>query len=170
MYAMTKEQQPKILLEQTPADRILEGVAVAGLLLMLILPAVYYNELPDTIPTHFNGAGKADGYGNKLTVWVLPLIGLGLYTMLTFINRSPQQFNYPVKVTPENAQRQYELATRLIRMLKAVIMLLFVYICYMVIQGALSGEASLGAGFIWVTLTAVFGTIAWYWRAAYRER
>ncbi len=170
LNAMTNEQRPKIDLEQTPADRILEGVAAAGLLILLVLPAVYYQELPGTIPIHFNAAGAADGYGDKSMVWMLPLIGLGIYLMMTFINRRPHIFNYPVKITPENAEQQYKTATRLIRILKAAIMLLFAYICWGMIQGALSGQASLGPVFLWITLGAIFGTLVWYLWTAVRER
>lgn len=163
---MTNEQRPKIELEQTPADRILEGVAAAGLIVLWVLPAAYYNDLPDTIATHFNAAGEADGYGPRITLWLLPLIGLGLYIGLTLVNRYPRIFNYPVKITPENAERQYQLATRLIRMLKTGIMWLFTYLCWLIVNSASSGQATLNPVFLWIVMGSVSGMIMWYmWRA-----
>lgn len=170
MYAMAKEQQQKIELEQTPADRILEGVAAAGLLVLLAVPAAYYSELPDTIATHFNAAGEADDYGPKVSIWLLPLIGLGVYVALTLLNRQPQIFNYPVKITPENAERQYQLATRLIRVLKAGITWMFVYLCWLIVNAALTARATLEPDFLWIVLGGVFGTIGWYMWQAYRDK
>lgn len=170
MYAMPKEQQHKIALEPSPADRILEGLALAGLVVLLAVPAVYYSDLPDTIPTHFNAAGEADDYGPKITIWLLPLIGLGLYVALTLINRQPQIFNYPVKITPENAGRQYQLATRLIRLLKAGITWMFVYLCWLIVNAALTARATLGPVFLWIVLGGVSGTIGWYMWQAYRDK
>lgn len=167
---MSNAQRPKIALEQTPADRILEGLAAAGLVVLLALPAVYYSDLPDTIPTHFNAAGEADDSGSKLTIWLLPLIGLGLYGALTLINRQPQIFNYPVRITPENAERQYQLATRLIRVLKAGIMWMFVYLSWLIINAALSGRAAIGPVFLWIVLGGVSGIIGWYMWQAYRGK
>lgn len=164
---MPNEQRPKITVELTPADRILEGVAAAGLVVLLVLPLAYYGELPDIVPTHFNAAGEADGYGGKWTIFLLSFIGLALYALLTFINSRPHTFNFPVKITPENAERQYRMATRLVRIQKTLIMPMFAYISWAVIQGALSGHASLGAGFMWIVLAGVFGSIGWYYRATY---
>ena len=167
---MANTQGPKIVLEQSPADRILEGLAATGLVVLLVLPAVYYNDLPEIIPTHFDAFGEADGYGGKWTILLLSFIGLALYGLLTFVNSRPQHMNFPVRITPENAKRQYRLATRLIRILKALIMPMFAYISWSVIQGALSGHASLGAGFLWVVLAGVFGAIGWYFKSAYWDK
>lgn len=167
---MAKENQLKIEPEQTPADRILEGVAAAALIVLLILPALYYGELPESIPTHFNAAGEADDYGDKWTILLLSFISLAIYALLTFINSRPYILNFPVKITPENTERQYRLATRFIRILKAGITGMFAYISWAVMEGALSGRPSLGAGFMWFVIAGVFGTIGWYSWAAMKAR
>lgn len=167
---MAKENQSKIEPEQTPADRILEGVAAAALVALLVLPAAYYRDLPENIPTHFNAAGEADGYGGKWTIFLLSFIGLAIYALLTFINGRPYILNFPVKITPENTERQYQLAARFLRILKIVITVMFLYLSRAVIAGALSGRASLGAGFIWMVIAGVFGTIGWYSWAALKAR
>jgi hypothetical protein len=47
---------------------------------------------------------------------------------------------------------------------------MFLYLSRAVIAGALSGRASLGAGFIWMVIAGVFGTIGWYSWAALKAR
>lgn len=167
---MTKEQRPRIVLEQTGFDRALEGLALSGLLVLILLPLVYYGDLPETIPQHFNAKGEADGFGSKTFVWFLPGLGIVLYSMMTLLNRNPHIFNYTVKITPENAEAQYRLATRLIRWLKAFVVLLFVYITWGIISGALTGKTSIGSWFLFVVLAINFGTIGWYWSASWRKR
>ena len=167
---MATESRPKVRLDPSQADWILEGLALTGLLMLVLLPTAYYGELPDIIPQHFNARGDVDDWGPKSVLWLLPAVGLGLYLLLTLINRWPHIFNYPVKITPENAARQYQLATRLIRVLKAVIMLVFSYLCWGIIQSALAEKSSLGPAFLWITLGLVFGTIGWYVWTAFRGK
>jgi len=167
---MAKEQRPRIAIELTGLDRALEGLALSGLLVLILLPAVYYADLPDTIPQHFNAKGEADGFGSKTFVWFLPGIGAALYIFMTVLNRSPHIFNYTVKITEENAAEQYRLATRLIRWLKAFVVLLFVYITWGIISGAMTGKTSLSPWLLFVVLAINFGTIGWYWTASWRKR
>jgi len=57
---------------------------------MLALPALnlefVYASLPDTVPIHFNAAGKANGFGSKktlgYTLLFLSVVAVGLYLLL----------------------------------------------------------------------------------------
>ena len=65
--------------------------------LLLLLPVFmllfFWNELPDKVPLHWNLRGEVDGYGPK---WVLPLINIGTYALLTLLPRiDPRRENYP---------------------------------------------------------------------------
>ena len=61
-------------------------------LLLLSTPFIYlftfYNSLPDTIPTHFNIKGEADGFGSKSMAFFGPVfIGIvSLFTYMVMIN------------------------------------------------------------------------------------
>ncbi len=150
------EVRPKIKIERTPTDNILEimgWVALAGL---WILTLVNYSDLPDTIPTHFNGAGKVDNYGGKATLFMLPIIATLAYIGLTVLNNYPHIFNYPTKLTAENALRQYTSATRMIRYLKFVIVLVFSLIVFMTLRTAAGESEGLGAWFLPFTLGLIF--------------
>ncbi|MFQ5447690.1 MAG: DUF1648 domain-containing protein [Saprospiraceae bacterium] len=166
---MAKEQRPEIKLEFQSFDLILEGLALMGTIALVVLPLIHLHQLPDEIPTHFNASGTPDGYGSKMTLWLLPLIGIGQYVLLTFIARYPQSYNYPVKITGENAVRQYLIAVRMIRMLKAIIAVIFTFITYKMIATALGETEGLGSYFIVVFLVAVFGPIGYYFVRAGRK-
>lgn len=159
--------RPIIKIEQEPVDRILEFVALAGVLVMLIYSAASYGALPERIPMHFNAAGEPDGFGGKKMIWLLPAIGLVSYLGMTLMNRYPHTFNYLVKITEENARYHYRTATRMINTLKAVIMALFAYIHYMTIQVALGKMTGLGPWFLPVFLVAVLGTVGYFlWKSS----
>ena len=102
-------------------------IALAGL---LILPLLYYWDLPGSIPQHYEMNGQPDAFGSKWMIWLLPLVGLIMYSGLTILNRYPNAFNYPVRITDENALRQYAFATKLVRSLKAFVASLFCYLNY----------------------------------------
>lgn len=167
---MATAPRPKIELEWSPLDRILEGLAGAATLLLLVLPAVYYNDLPDQIPTHFNAAGTPDGFGARFTVWFMPLLGVVLYLFMTILNRFPHQFNYLVTITPDNAKHQYTAATRLVRGLKTGILLLFVFITWKVIGGAIEGNSRLGSGFVLVLFLSTGLPMIWYFRQSFSKK
>ena len=55
---MMETQRPRIEIEPTPIDRVVDTLAMMGLLYMVAIVAINYPGLPETIPTHFNSAGK----------------------------------------------------------------------------------------------------------------
>jgi uncharacterized membrane protein len=154
--------RPVLKPEWGPADWLLEAIALIMLAITIGFLAYTYPKLPATIPTHFNGSGQPDEMGNKLTVLVLPGISLFMYLILTGINLFPHTFNFPGKITPQNAMRQYTLATRLVRYLKAIVITLFFSICYFTTQVALNKATGLGLWFMPVFLAMVFVPIIIY--------
>lgn len=156
------EERPKIKLELTTADKIFEIVGWFLILAVWGLIITNYSNLPDTIPTHYNGAGQADGFGGKATILMLPLIATILFVGLTVINKFPHIFNYPTNITQDNALRQYTYATRLIRYLKLIVILIFGLIAFKTIQNA-NGEADgLGIWFLPMTLGLIFIPLTYY--------
>ena len=161
------EKRPKIKIRLEPVDIIWEMLGILGLVLLFAFPIIYYSHLPDTIPIHFDLKGNADGYGSKVTVWLLPIIGLFTYVMMFVINLYPHTFNYLVPITPENAPRQYQIACRMIRVLNTVIVLGFTYFVYAFIQDALGKTNGLSLWFIAAYIIAIFAVIIW---ALYRSK
>ncbi len=134
------EDRPKIRPEMGPADWVMELLAMAGLALLFGYAVYWYRFLPDTIPTHFSAGGKVDGYGSKGSLFMLPAIGVFIYALLTLVSLIPHTFNFPGKITPQNALRQYRLAIRLIRVLKIVLVFLFFFIVMMIVRSALNAR------------------------------
>jgi uncharacterized membrane protein len=52
----------------------------------VIAGALFWNQLPDPMPSHWNAAGEIDGYMPKFWgIWLMPLMTLGITLLLAFV-------------------------------------------------------------------------------------
>lgn len=116
-----------------------------------------WNHLPAKIPTHYNGAGEADSWGSKWSIWPMYIISLALYAGISFVERYPSIWNTDVTITRKNKDAAYLLLKHLIVTLKAVTTLIF---CYINVYGT-TGR-NLGTWFLPVSIIITFGTMAYY--------
>ncbi|KGR85000.1 DUF1648 domain-containing protein [Lysinibacillus odysseyi] len=135
--------RPKVHIEKTTLTKFADILGNAGILVMILLVALNWGSLPDTVPTHFNGAGDADGWGSKFTLLILPVIAIFLHILLGVVERKPHLHNYPVRLTEENAPLFYAESVKIINLTKNIIALMFAYITYHIIRGALNGSDQL---------------------------
>ena len=129
-------ERPKLKIPLTTSDKVIEALCWSGLLSIWVIAFLFYAQLPDIIPTHFNGAGEIDGMGSKKTIWLLPAITTILFAGFTVLNCYPHTFNYLEEITPANAERNYRMGTRILRYSKLFVVLLFGAIILQVISAA----------------------------------
>jgi len=158
----TMSKRPKLKLELTTFDKTLEILGWTSILAIWVLTITNYTNLPDTIPIHYNGAGQADGFGGKATILTLPLIATVLFVGMTILNKFPHIFNYPTNITQDNALRQYTNATRMIRYLKFIIVIIFGLIAFKTIQNANGQADGLGIWFLPLTLGLIFIPLTYF--------
>ena len=159
---MTSEERPKLKIQLSPTDKVLELLGWGVLLALWAWTGTSFSNLPDTIPTHFNAAGEADGFGSKASIIGLPVIATLLYIGLTLLNRVPHIFNFPTPVTEDNALKQYTNATRMIRYLKLILVFVFAGISYQTIQQANGTGEGLGLWFLPLTLVLIFVPLIYF--------
>ena len=155
----TNMHRPKLNINLTKVDYLVEIIGFIGIFCLFFLPTYYYNDLPDRIPMHFNVLGEADSYGNKLMIWLVPIITLLLYIGMTILNKHPHFFNYPTQVTNENAERFYKIATKSIRFLKVLIVVLLFYLNFRIIKIGLDEQAGIGYLFFPIFFILIIGLI-----------
>ncbi|MBL7137312.1 MAG: DUF1648 domain-containing protein [Bacteroidales bacterium] len=154
--------RPIIRPEMGPADLILEILAIVSLLGFIGFTLYFISRLPDSVPTHFDASGKPDDFGSKASLWMLPVVALVLYAILSLVSRIPEKFNYPVKITQANARRQYTLGVRLIRCLKLAMILMFFFISYKTVMVAQANSGGLGIWFFPVLIGIILIPIIIY--------
>jgi uncharacterized membrane protein len=148
-----KKERPIVKIELTLWDKSLEMLGWFILIMFWILTILNYSNIPGTIPTHFDLTGKPDGFGDKSSIFILPVISSVLYIGMTILNRFPHIFNYPTKITNQNAERQYTIATKLIRYLKLIIVFTFSTIGLM--TSLISNNKLSGLGILFLPLYLV---------------
>ena len=120
--------RPKIKPALTHSDRAIEKISLILLTFLWAFTIFSFLKLPEIIPIHFDARGRPDNYGNKWTLFLLPVIGTIVYAGITYLNKFPWVFNYLVQITEENVESQYSIATRMLRILKCSIMIIFISI------------------------------------------
>lgn len=163
------EEGPEIKLDLTITDQIFEILGWISLVAVWVFTITNYNNLPDVIPIHFNGAGQADGFGGKATILTLPIVSTILFIGMTVLNKFPHLFNHPTNITKENKLRLYTNATRLIRYLKLILVIIFGFIVFKTIQNV-NGEADgLGNWLKPITLGMIFIPVMYFVFRAYKS-
>ncbi len=124
-HTKNSNTRPRLNLQLSSADKFLELIGLVALLGMWVMVVQAYDTIPDTIPVHYNMQGEADRWGAKENILGLPIVATVLYVGLTVLNRFPHLYNYLTEITPANARRQYIIATRMIRVLKLMVVIVF---------------------------------------------
>ena len=164
------ETRPKINVSLSPLDKILESTGKLLIIIIWGLTLFVFLKLPTVIPTHFNASGQPDGFGNKLTILILPIIATLVYFGLTKLNQHPHTFNYISSITEDNAEKQYTIATRMLRVLKIALLIVFSHIIlftYFTTKGITNG---LGIWFLPLILSIVLIPIIFYIFKLYKTK
>tara|TARA_X000001036_G_scaffold62735_3_gene53087 strand:+ start:3886 stop:4383 length:498 start_codon:yes stop_codon:yes gene_type:complete len=159
--------RPKIRTQKNVWDRVLEAIAIGALVYGIVVVLQAWSTLPTTIPTHFDAAGNADGFGNKGMIWLLPAISAVMVPSMLFLRRFPWLSNVPIEITVDNAAYQYALTVRLLSLLSCTVSLLFTVLVYDTISIAGGGNSLLGWAFMPVFIGGVMAPILWYFFKAF---
>lgn len=162
--------KPKVKIQPTTADWILEVTALIGLLLIILIVILSYKNLPDVIPRHYTGNGQPDGYGRKSLLFVSPAIAIVIYIILTLAVKYPNMLNYPVRITRENASKQYTNLMMMVRIVKTLIVAMLLYVTFVTIQIGLGRMHGLGNWFLPVVVFSLLGTIGLFIHRGFRLR
>lgn len=62
---------------------VLSLLVLLGTIAFLI---IYWKHIPDQVPTHFGASGQIDGWGEKKSLLLLPVLSVLIYLLLTGCN------------------------------------------------------------------------------------
>ena len=165
-----KNERPKIRPPRKFLDRVLEAIAIGATIFGVVLVIQAWPTLPQTIPTHFDAAGNADGFGPKGTMWLFPAIGIVMIPLMLILRLFPWLSNLPIKITEENAEYQYTLVVRLLSLMACVVSLLFLALIYDTITIAGGGTSLLGGWFMPLFAGGIIGSLLWYFFKVFKGR
>jgi uncharacterized membrane protein len=144
-------------LKYTKFQKIIELITVILLFSIVIYLIASWDNLPNKIPGHYNGAGIVDRWGSKNELLITPIISIVLYTLLTTVSLFPAIWNVPVKTTEKNKKDVYLNTKSMLILVKMEIIIVFSYIVYSDIN-----TQYLGTWFIPIFIIILLGTIIYY--------
>lgn len=118
----------------TGFQKALNLFSILALVFTFLYPLLKWNQLPDTIITHWGFSGQPDGWGPKGSVWAVPVASLVLYLPLTILERFPSVWNVPVKTTQKNEQWVYQNIKTMLILMKFLMTAEFAVITYHCVQ------------------------------------
>lgn len=144
--------QPKIQIKPGPIEIIIDLLGFTLVVLLGIYTILQFDRLPEQVITHLNAKGVADQFGDKSQIFFLPGLTALMYVGLWSLNRYPHLFNYLVKITPENAARQYLLATRFMRFINISVLVLFagIQVQFIALSKTVPAETVTSPELIWM--------------------
>lgn len=151
-------KRPRIKVKKNNFDRLVELLTVVAVLAGFAFPAFYYPELPEQVPMHFNASGTPDRMGSRSSIWILPVLSAAMCLGISRLIKVPHLFNYPGRITVENAKRSYQMAQRSLRMINLIIAGSIAYITLQIIFSALGRAEGLDKGFIVLFSVLMLGT------------
>lgn len=136
--------RPKIRIQKTNVEKSIELLTFLLIAGSAILIGIYYSQLPEKLPIHFNWPSKdKNGFGSKDLLWASPLIcgiiAIGIYKL----NQYPWFFNYPIEIDENNAERNYRQATQMLLILNLLIGFLCLSVTLMSVLDGLEIEHEL---------------------------
>ena len=68
------------IIQEKPSHNKIDFISAAILIAVTIYGAMKYPNLPQEVPIHFNGAGEADAWGDKSSIWAF--YGIMIFTFM----------------------------------------------------------------------------------------
>jgi len=145
------------------------GLGALGLLAWISYWAIDGpNPLPQRIPTHFTADGQPNAWGPPSSLWLLPIVAVGVYSLISLVSLFPASFNFPGRATPVSRPRLESLTIQMMCWVKVELVCLFLFIQWSIFQYGRNGRASLPPAMVPLFLVAVFATVAVHLVAVFR--
>jgi|GEM_PF-1800348 len=157
---MPYESRPRMKIPYSKKHKVIDIFSLAGIVLLIVFPYVTSRYLQERVPLHFDGAGNPNRFGSPedfVKIWFV-LIGAAIVTwvVLSLLRFIPHYFNLPVRITNENAEKQYSLGIDLIYTMKIGVVILFLSIQIMAVISAFRGKLTYEILLIFVPLAFLF--------------
>lgn len=120
-----------------------EWVLIVIVILPFILIAIFWDTIPARIPLHWNIRGEVNRWGDKMSVFELPVINAGISILLYYLPR----------IDPR--KQNYELFPRAYRMVRLALATFFFGLFVLTISPALSLEVNINS-FIFIAIPLLF--------------
>lgn len=156
-------ERPDINPEQSFLEKLLQIVCALILTAQLVFLFISWRSLPVQIPNHFDFFGNPDSYGGKSRLLMEPILSVGLYAVLTVLERFPRIYNYSsIKINELNAPFMYQNAREMMVVLKTEIVVMFSYLALATVETARHAWRGTSPWFLIAVVLVLCATTAYY--------
>lgn len=146
----------------TLSDRILELVAAAMAVSLLVLTAILYSQAPDTVPSHFNFSGEADGWSGKEVYWILAVVFVVMMAICASAAYNRKLVNLPIRLKEAVFYRQIGLISRMCRLMTLVSGLIWLAVLLAMSADLVGLPADVAISFIPIAVLLMIGVVLFY--------
>ena len=151
-------------------ERVLELIAVLGMIVCVGSLAASWHRLPPRVPVHFGWDGRPDAVGPRSVLLGVAGLCVFIYALLTVLVRLPWTFKYQGSIAAEKWYAAYGAVRTMVSACKAFTMVLLAWSEWRAIETALGRAGGLGPLFCPAIVAFVVGLIAVEIRWARRLR
>lgn len=150
-------EHPVISIKKTKTEWLHDMICIVLFVSIIIYLAFAWPYLPDQIPIHYDALGNADQWGSKWFTFLLIALTILIYIGFTILRKHPYKFNYPDRLTEENAERFYKNANLTISWMNFEIAIYFLWLSKGFIDSAVnqSDFMVLSELLIWISVLVV---------------
>lgn len=87
----------------------------------------HYTSLPEIIPIHYSVGGSPDGFGDKKSIFIFPILGTILFSLMNYLSKNP---NAPGLNLSEKIKSNPLLTRLFISIISTCVLLIFATILY----------------------------------------
>lgn len=133
-----------LTIPRTRLEKISNAICYIAFLAVVAFMLLKWNELPDTVPLHFDLSGEADQYGSPNTLLILPAVAVVVTILMEALERYPQVHNYPSRLNEGNREAFYLNSRQMLNMAKNMTLIIFSIIILEILSVALEGSTLFG--------------------------
>ena len=146
----------------TLSDRLLEWMAAAMVVCLLILTGVLYSKAPDTVPSHFNFAGEIDGWSGREVYWIIALVHVVMMAICASAAYNRKLVNLPIRLKEAVFYRQIGLISRMCRIMTLVSGVLWLTVLLAMSADIIGLPLEVAVSFIPMAVILMLGVVLFY--------
>ncbi len=146
----------------TLSDRLLELVAAAMAVCLLVLTGVFYSKAPDTVPSHFNFAGEIDGWSGKEVYWIIATVFLAMMAICSSAAYNRKLVNLPIRLKPAVFYRQIGLISRMCRIMTLASEVIWLSVLLAMSADTVGLPLEVAVSFIPMAVMLMLGVVLFY--------
>lgn len=128
----------------------------------LVMTIIYFPQLPNEVPSHYDFRGEADSWANKWFIFFIPTISIGLWLLMGQLEKYPQFINMPGFKVDSASPRQIANMKEMAYVMRFAIVLFLSWMTIQVVLQAVDGRNDLGIwGFV-LFISILIVTIFYY--------